>query len=71
MLDIDKDGFSSLSGGLRGDHWRGKDCNDNDDNIYPGRKIPSGSNSQDYNCNGISGTNSDGVAYKDLYCKNS
>ncbi len=35
--DVDGDYFSDLST-FRGTSWRGKDCNDHNSNIYPGRK---------------------------------
>ena len=71
-LDVDGDKFSVLSAELRGYNWRGKDCNDNNAKIYPGRKNnPNGLNI-DYNCNGIVGIDrSTGQNYKDKFCKNS
>ena len=55
---------------LRGANWRGKDCDDDDINIRPGRFSPlQNLPGVDYNCNGISGIDSaSGIAYKDLYC---
>jgi acyloxyacyl hydrolase len=39
--DSDKDRFSGhLLGDLRGFSWRGKDCDDKNVRIYPGRKTP-------------------------------
>jgi acyloxyacyl hydrolase len=71
-LDVDGDKFSVLTAELRGYNWRGKDCNDNNAKIYPGRKNnPNGLNI-DYNCNGIVGLDrSTGQTYKDKFCKNS
>lgn len=41
-------------------------------NIHPGRKTKSGLKGADFNCNGISGINSDnGVPYETEYCSNS
>ena len=36
--DVDVDGFSPIDT-LRGADWRGKDCNDKDADIHPGRKV--------------------------------
>lgn len=42
-IDFDGDSFSSMMGVARGFHWRGKDCNDIDASVYPGRnEIPKG-----------------------------
>jgi len=37
VLDLDNDLFG-VQQTLRGTTWRGRDCNDADANIYPGRK---------------------------------
>ena len=37
FFDGDKDRFSTVKE-LRGSHWRGKDCDDANGNIYPGRR---------------------------------
>jgi hypothetical protein len=37
LFDADKDRFSPVKE-LRGSHWRGKDCDDTNGAIYPGRK---------------------------------
>jgi hypothetical protein len=37
MIDMDKDGHSTVPT-FRGTRWVGKDCNDHDGSIYPGRK---------------------------------
>jgi hypothetical protein len=63
--DDDGDHFSTEFG-LRGAAWRGKDCDDNDINIYPGRRSPPGE-SRDVNCNGIRGSNSSGT-FEDMLC---
>ena len=39
FVDLDDDGYGSRTGGLRGTWWKGKDCNDADINMYPGRKV--------------------------------
>jgi acyloxyacyl hydrolase len=71
ILDLDGDKFGGDEAGFRGYHWRGRDCDDTNANIYPGRKNYDGSDGDDYNCNGISGKSDSGESYKDLYCKNS
>ena len=38
---------------LRGTDWRGKDCNDFRDDVYPGRKPIDYDVEYDSNCNGI------------------
>ena len=65
--DTDGDHFSLLST-LRGTSWRGKDCNDLDNKVYPGRG--DGHDSLvDTNCNGIYGIDADsGESYEDLWC---
>jgi len=72
-IDIDGDYFSQLSGELRGYNWRGRDCNDNNAKIYPGRKSsPSPGLGLDYNCNGISGHDpTTHQEYKESLCANS
>jgi len=58
---------------LRGSNWRGYDCDDQHNNVYPGRKAISSAatvSSIDHNCNGISGHNKTGL-YEDLFCANS
>nr|CAD7259874.1 unnamed protein product [Timema shepardi] len=53
----------------RGSHWRGRDCADWNDNIYPGRLPVSEDIHKDSNCNGIFGTNPDtGEAYETELC---
>jgi len=72
-IDIDGDDFSQLSGELRGYNWRGRDCNDNNAKVYPGRKSdPFSGNGLDYNCNGISGHDpATRQPYKDVLCADS
>lgn len=37
LIDVDDDGFSIIPT-FRGYNFRGKDCNDGNPNVYPGRK---------------------------------
>ena len=65
-FDTDKDYFSSYPY-LRGYDWRGKDCDDLNATIFPGRD--SSDAWGDYNCNGISGIDlSTGKTYEDEWC---
>lgn len=70
-FDLDSDGFSDVSW-LRGSNWRGKDCNDLDGSIYPGRKInPKFNPGIDFNCNGIKGIDPQTKKpWKELLCEN-
>lgn len=71
--DTDGDKFSTQAT-LRGSNWRGKDCNDLDATVYPGRQTTSDPReaTTDANCNGISGTDSaTGKTYEELYCAGS
>ncbi len=52
---------------MRGSHWRGYDCDDKRDDVYPGRRLTSYDSSVDHNCNGIFGGNSTG-SYEDIFC---
>ena len=52
LKDDDNDRFSDINT-FRGAHWRGRDCNDSDPNVYPGRKPVDFDQNMDYNCNGI------------------
>jgi len=69
-FDNDNDNFSTVDE-LRGSHWRGKDCNDNDNTIYPGRQQTSHPSTIDHNCNGIFGNNDHQQSYEDQLCKDS
>ena len=51
-FDLDGDGHSDYES-LRGSNWKGKDCNDFDLNIRPGRKANGQDLLFDSNCNGI------------------
>jgi len=66
--DKDDDRFSAWET-LRGGDWRGKDCDDRNANVYPGRMTSVLSPDVDHNCNGIYGTDSDGVSFEDKFCK--
>nr|CAD7601809.1 unnamed protein product [Timema genevievae] len=67
-LDFDGDYFSFYEA-ARGSHWRGRDCADWNDNIYPGRLPVSEDIYEDSNCNGIFGKNPDtGTAYETELC---
>jgi len=62
IFDFDGDLFSNVEV-LRGSFWRGKDCNDGDNTIYPGRKVSTAPPSVDHNCNGIFGVDQQGRSY--------
>ena len=65
--DEDGDSFST-EGTLRGFYWRGKDCNDTNKEIYPGRHVEEDV-SEDANCNGIYGMDPDtNVPYEKEWC---
>jgi len=57
--DLDNDSFSEFKT-LRGSNWRGKDCNDLNKHVHPGRKTWESNifKGRDFNCNGISGFHS-------------
>lgn len=63
---------SFLSNGFRGGDWRGRDCNDNDATIYPGRANNTHGADVDHNCNGIYGVNATtGIPYEEAFCSGS
>ncbi|XP_062500916.1 acyloxyacyl hydrolase-like [Corticium candelabrum] len=67
LYDVDGDKFSLLET-FRGSSWRGKDCDDLNSDIYPGRRS-TGDAEVDTNCNGIVGI--DPVThntYEDMWC---
>ena len=65
-FDADGDRFSATHT-LRGDYWRGKDCNDNDNKVHPG--LASADATVDQNCNGIFGTdNATGIPWETKLC---
>jgi len=72
-IDLDNDTFSAVTAQVRGFHWKGKDCNDANTKIYPGRKVnPTKDPTVDYNCNGIYGKdNKTQVDWKTKLCGNS
>ena len=65
--------FPSSSSVARDYYPRGRDCNDSNAKVYPGRKIDSFSGENvDYNCNGISGIDSEtGKSKKEVFCQGS
>lgn len=67
--DLDGDFHSPNSSALRGYNWRGRDCNDNDASVYPGRGSDL-STVSDGNCNGIVGADEFGRSYEETLCKN-
>ena len=71
LIDGDGDHFSTYPS-LRGYYWRGKDCNDADANIYPGRKTnPYPGSDRDFDCNGIEGRDPEtGKTWEELLCEN-
>ncbi|XP_023400061.1 acyloxyacyl hydrolase isoform X2 [Loxodonta africana] len=69
--DADSDKYSVFSS-LRGYHWRGRDCNDHDKTVYPGRRSDNWDVHQDSNCNGIWGVDpKDGIPYEKKFCEGS
>lgn len=64
-FDMDNDTYSDVST-FRGYHWRGSDCNEIKENVYPGRKT--GSKAIDQDCNGIFGMDNRGRLYEDKFC---
>ncbi|RNF11856.1 GPI inositol deacylase precursor [Trypanosoma rangeli] len=67
--DADGDLFSSRFTN-RGGEWRGRDCDDKDPTVYPGRNTVDAV--KDENCNGIFGVDSaTGTAYEEVWCRNS
>ena len=76
LVDGDNDGFAGpadasaspfLSAHLRGTSWRGRDCNETDGAVYPGRR--DGGGAADANCNGIHGVEpASQVPYETLFC---
>lgn len=69
LADSDGDRFgNSEVEELRGTDWRGADCDDKRNDVYPGRLVNNYDNTVDHDCNGIFGANSTG-SYEDLFCK--
>jgi hypothetical protein len=72
LQDRDGDRYSmSEFKRLRGTHWRGTDCDDKKDDVYPGRKATVYDSSVDHNCNGIYGGNATVPSYEELFCADS
>lgn len=66
--DHDGDYFASdFSRRLRGNDWRGTDCDDRRDDVYPGRRASKHNAEIDHNCNGIYGSNAT-ATYEELFC---
>ena len=66
--DVDGDYFSDLQT-FRGTSWRGKDCNDFDADVHPGRRTVDDA-VFDTNCNGIFGVDGDtGETYEKKWCE--
>nr|XP_003469991.2 acyloxyacyl hydrolase [Cavia porcellus] len=71
LKDADSDKYSVFPT-LRGYHWRGRDCNDSDKTVYPGRRPDNWDAHRDSNCNGIWGVDpKDGIPYEKKFCKGS
>ena len=73
LFDRDDDGFSAktdhpLAGGGRGYWWRGLDCAERNDDIYPGRLAKNEDRVGDSNCNGIFGLDQYGEPLETKYC---
>lgn len=67
LIDLDKDKFSDVHT-FRGTSWRGKDCNDLNAKMYPGRYSTDDAVA-DTNCNGIYGIDtSTGRTYEEQWC---
>ncbi|NXC12505.1 AOAH hydrolase, partial [Corythaeola cristata] len=67
--DFDGDKFSTFPT-LRGYHWRGRDCDDKNNTVYPGRRPDNWDVKSDSNCNGIWGVDpKDGIPYEEKFCK--
>ncbi|KAK2542492.1 Aoah, partial [Columba livia] len=67
--DFDGDKFSTFPT-LRGYHWRGRDCDDKNATVYPGRRPDNWDVKSDSNCNGIWGVDpKDGIPYEEKFCE--
>lgn len=71
LMDSDNDWHAGpawlLSNGLRGGDWRGRDCDDKDSSVYPGR-VAGSDLTKDTNCNGIYGQDDNGASYEEQFC---
>eukprot|EP00761_Pharyngomonas_kirbyi_P011468 gb/GECH01011493.1/.p1 GENE.gb/GECH01011493.1/~~gb/GECH01011493.1/.p1 ORF type:complete len:611 (+),score=135.96 gb/GECH01011493.1/:1-1833(+) len=70
LEDYDDDKFS-LMFSLRGNAWRGRDCNDISSEVYPGRRVNNVGSGVDHNCNGIYGKDESGKEFEEKFCGNS
>ena len=67
LYDVDGDHFSTVDT-FRGSSWRGKDCDDLNSSIYPGRRSVNDADI-DTNCNGIEGIDqSTKRTYEEMWC---
>merc|ERR1712137_139787 len=71
LLDIDGDFFVGYTEGLRGRHWRGRDCDNLSNEVYPGRQSSRFPDAIDHDCNGISGRDHLGRSYEKQLCGDS
>ena len=52
-----------------GTSWRGRDCDDDDPDVHPGRTAKDGDAQRDSNCNGIYGKPTSGEeTYEEKFC---
>ncbi|KAJ7322671.1 hypothetical protein JRQ81_018958, partial [Phrynocephalus forsythii] len=66
--DFDGDKFSTFPT-LRGYYWRGRDCDDAEASVYPGKRPDNWDAKKDSNCNGIWGVDpKDGIPYEQKFC---
>ena len=70
-LDLDGDFFVGYTEGLRGRHWRGRDCDNLSNEVYPGRQSSRFPDAIDHDCNGISGRDHLGRSYEKQLCGDS
>ena len=69
LEDLDSDRFSTLRS-FRGTSWRGKDCNDGDPTVHPGRRPLNWDATYDSNCNGIFGVDpTSGQPWEQILCE--
>lgn len=69
FIDFDGDQYSIIET-FRGDAWRGRDCDDVNELIYPGRRASDKDILVDSNCNGIFGLNkTSGKSYEEELCE--
>lgn len=67
LVDLDGDNFATMET-FRGTSWRGRDCDDLDKSVYPGRNSTHYSADRDHNCNGIRGVAPSGRTYEQELC---